>query len=62
MNIHSLKKMAGENMANIGLYFMVFIVNIKCVQQWLQALAESWAVVIIASVHRYTGSLKVKKV
>lgn len=65
MNIHSCKKKRkrkesdwGKN--NIGLYFMVFIVNIKCVQLWLWAFAQSWTVLIIVVVHRYTGSLKVE--
>lgn len=62
MNIHSTKKKwLGKNRANIGLYFMVFIVNIKCVQWWLWAFTESRAVLIMVVVQGYTGSLKAEK-
>lgn len=59
--MRSTNKMTGEKQANIGLYFMLFKVNIKCVQWWLWAFAESRTELIVAVVQRYSGGLKAEK-
>ena len=61
MNIQSSKNDKWNNRANIGLYAMVLIVNIKFVQRWLPASADSWTWLITVGPHRYSGSLEVEK-